>query len=57
MARHPRGSKIGQMGKNITGFCDVCMHGVYDMDKHLKTEEHRRSLRKMGKAIDRRFTQ
>ena len=31
--------------KGITDFCDICHHAVYNILKHVKTEEHLRSLR------------
>ena len=30
---------------NSTAFCEICQHSVYDMDKHVKTEDHRRNVR------------
>jgi len=31
-----------------TVFCSVCCHSVYDMGKHITTEEHKRNLRRNG---------
>ena len=33
----------------IKMYCSNCCHGVVDMEKHLKTEEHKRSLKKEAK--------
>ncbi len=27
-------------------FCKICRHSVVDMEKHLKSEEHRRQVRR-----------
>lgn len=36
----------GKTKEGSTTFCNVCKHRVYDMKQHLKTEEHRRNLRR-----------
>ncbi len=28
----------------VKDFCQICKHGVCDMETHLKTEEHKRNL-------------
>lgn len=30
-------------------YCVVCQHHVYDMEKHIKTEGHKRTLRQQEK--------
>lgn len=32
------------MYKQFMTWCDVCKHMVYNMEKHLLSEEHKRSL-------------
>jgi len=34
--------------KRTNTLCKVCNHKVYDMEKHIRTEEHRRNLRQAG---------
>ena len=34
------------MKRNCSEFCEVCRHNVYDMEKHITTEEHKRHLRR-----------
>ncbi len=31
---------------NCKAFCEVCSHGVYSMEKHTRSEEHRRNMKK-----------
>ncbi len=31
---------------NCKAFCEVCSHGVFNMEKHIQSEEHRRNLKK-----------
>lgn len=38
---------------NSTAFCEICQHSVYDMDKHLKTEEHKRNVKRVGGGVSR----
>lgn len=30
----------------IKEFCKICRHGVFDMEKHLESEEHKRQVRR-----------
>ncbi len=30
---------------NCKAFCEVCGHGVYNMEKHIQTEDHKRNVR------------
>lgn len=34
--------------KKTENYCKVCRHRVYDLDKHVETEEHRRLLGREG---------
>ena len=34
------------IARNSTGFCEICQHSVYDMDKHVRTDGHRRNVRR-----------
>jgi len=31
---------------NSRAFCKVCQHSVYDMAKHIKSDDHRRNVRR-----------
>jgi len=31
---------------NCNAFCEVCEHGVVNMEKHVQTEDHKRSVRR-----------
>ncbi len=31
---------------NCTAFCEVCNHSVYNIEKHIQTEDHKRNLKK-----------
>ena len=39
--RHPE-----HMPRNCKAFCEVCDHGVYNMEKHVQTEEYKRNVRR-----------
>ncbi len=34
------------IASNCKAFCEVCGHGVYNLEKHLQSEDHKRNLRK-----------
>jgi len=36
---------------NCQAFCEVCGHGVYNMEKHIQTEDHRRNAKKCGMKV------
>ena len=31
---------------NCTAFCEVCGHSVYNMEKHIQTDDHGRNVRR-----------
>lgn len=31
-----------------TAFCEVCGHGVHNMETHIQTEDHKRNLRRQS---------
>ncbi len=31
---------------NCTAFCGVCGHSVYNMEKHIQTDDHKRNVRR-----------
>lgn len=37
-------------------FCKICRHGVVDMEKHLKSEEHKRQVRRRLRGEEYRGT-
>jgi len=39
---------------NSTAFCEICQHSVYDMDKHVRTDDHKRNVRRASRDISRK---
>jgi len=39
---------------NSTAFCEICQHSVYDMDKHVRTDDHKRNARRANGGFSRK---
>lgn len=45
---------MGRVALGSTAFCEVCQHSVYDMDKHVRTEDHKRNVRLANGGFSRK---
>ena len=39
---------------NSTAFCEICQHSVYDMEKHIKSYDHIRQVRRVSGDTSRK---
>ncbi len=39
---------------NSTAFCEICQHSVYDMDKHVRSDDHKRNVRRANGGFSRK---
>lgn len=39
---------------NSKAFCKVCQHSVYDMVKHIRSDDHRRNVRRANGDLSRK---
>lgn len=40
-----------QIKSNCTNFCEVCRHGVVNMEKHVMTDIHKRWVKRLGQEM------
>ena len=45
---------MGRVALGSTAFCEVCQHSVYDMDKHVRSEDHKRNIRSASGGFSRK---
>ena len=45
---------MSRVALNCTAFCEVCQHSVYDMGKHVRSEDHKRNVRLASGGFSRK---